>query len=284
MYDKVIWFNPYGIGDVFESREFVKAGMKIIPAKEYYYAHNKSPRMLTDIDNLKYTPITDKMNVGIGHNVEDNNLYISTWIGQKGLKYGCTVEAIYEMNNEILSELGFEKLSGIPLDYLTTIDYTKFQIDGVNEFVEKNTYDKILICNGDVLSGQAANFNFVQVIRFLVEKYPQKIFIFTNEFQNNLPNVFFTSKITKTTDNFDINEISYLSTFCTVIVGRYSGPHTCSQVKQNLFDSTKKLVTFTYREPGCSFTHDNNTLIKQFWSSAIHPKLVADKIVEAIES
>jgi hypothetical protein len=284
MYDKVVWFNPYGVGDVFESREFVRECMKIIPAKEYFYAHNKPPRMLIDIDNLQYTPITDKMNVGISHTVEDNCLYISTWIGQKGLKYGCTVESIFEMNNEILLELGFEPLKGIPLEYLTTIDYTKFQIQGVDAFVEKCTGDKILICNGDVLSGQAANFNFVQTINFLSLRYPQKTFILTNKFKTDLTNVFFTGDITKTTDGFDINEISYLSTFCGVIAGRYSGPHTCSQVKQNWFDPNKRLVTFTYREPGCSFTHSKDVLMRQFWSNAIHPKLVADKISEAIES
>ncbi|HAQ03045.1 TPA: hypothetical protein DCQ22_04095 [Candidatus Nomurabacteria bacterium] len=275
MHDKVLFHNPWGAGDLFESRGFVKECIRIIPAKEYFYAHRQHPRTFADISILQYLPF-DKLSI------DSNILKINTWIGQNGLKYGCTVESNYQMYNDILGNLG--KLSGTPLDYLPTIDYTKFQIQNIDIFLQQHTEDKILICNGDVLSGQAKNFDFGHSIYLLAQKYPTKLFILTRKIPIQHPRIIYTDDITRTTDGFDINEISYLSTFCRILVGRYSGPHTCSQVKQNWFDETKRLVTFTYRKLGCSFTSDPKTKMKQFWSPAIDNKGICETIIRAIES
>ena len=57
MYEKIIFYNHFGYGDLFNSREFVKELMKLLPADMYFYAHNKNKRTLEDIENLKYIPL-----------------------------------------------------------------------------------------------------------------------------------------------------------------------------------------------------------------------------------
>jgi len=44
-------------------------------------------------------------------------------------------------------------------------------------------------------------------------------------------------------NNFDLNEISYLSTFCDVIIGRGSGPYCFSHVKKNIFNENKTYIS-----------------------------------------
>lgn len=284
MYSKLVFYNNWGVGDLFESREFIKECMNLVSASKYYYAHTKSPRMFADIENLNYGHIEEIMTMRKSYVIDNNCLYWNTWIGQNGLKYGCTVESIYEMFNDILIELGMEKLHGVPLDYLPEIDYTKFEIDNCNKFIYEHPEEKILVCNGNVFSGQAVNFDFSTSISLLATRYPQKTFLLTKKISLNCKNVFFTDDITKTSDKFDINEISYLSTFCKILIGRYSGPHTCAQVKQNWFDPTKKLVTFTHRRPGCSFTDSPEVRMRQFWSNEIHPIRITKFIESVIES
>ena len=50
---RITFYNHFGAGDIFESREFVKDLMKILPADEYRYAHGKNPKILLDIPELK---------------------------------------------------------------------------------------------------------------------------------------------------------------------------------------------------------------------------------------
>jgi hypothetical protein len=48
----------------------------------------------------------------------------------------------------------------------------------------------------------------------------------------------------------DLNEISYLSTFCNMIIGRGSGPQTFSITKRNLNDPDKIFVFLTKEDFG----------------------------------
>jgi len=272
MYDKIVFYNSFGNGDIFESREFVKAWMKMAPAKEYYYAHGKNPRILQDIPELKYTPVTEIM-----HSMKDivpasGALYINTWIGRDG-KYvlpgiGCTVEELYRMHNDILAKRNFGRLPGVPKDYIPDIDYSYYQLDGVQEFLSKHPEDKIFIDNGNVQSMQAENFPMDEIIYELSINFRDRAFIVTHELPIKLKNIYATKDITKVTDGFDLNEISYLSTFCSVLLGRNSGPHVFSQVRKNCDDETKKLISFTYQVTGASFVVNTDVKIQKYWSDA----------------
>ena len=53
-FSKVVFFNYYGVGDLFNSREFVRDVMKQAPDKEYFYDHGKPENIFEDIPIRKY--------------------------------------------------------------------------------------------------------------------------------------------------------------------------------------------------------------------------------------
>ena len=274
MPDRLIFYNHFGAGDVFESREFIKEYMKKIPAKEYLYAHGKNPIILKDISKLGFTevtPLMDGMKPFIRH---DNSLYINTWIGRDG-KYvlpgiGCTVEYLYLMHNEILGMIGEEPLSKTPEDYIPDIDYSFYPgTNSVSKFCNENTGRKVLISNGPVQSNQAFNFDFDPSIKMLADRYPDILFILTSGSTIQKNNVLFTSDIIEKVEGFDLNEISLLSTYCDTQIGRNSGPHVFSQVKRNWFDSNKVSLSFTYQRTGSHFVLTDELPMRKFWSPAV---------------
>lgn len=252
-YNSLTFYNWYGNGDLFTSRQFVKNVMEIVPADHYYYAHGKSPRMFADIENLEYAPVQDFMKNDTAWVQNDNDLYLNTWVGRDS-KYvlpgvGCILANYYRMYNDMLDEKGFSFLNKAANYYVPRIGYHKFDISGVDAFIKENLGKrKILISNGDVQSNQAENFDFKPVFEKLCEEFSGKdiIFIATTPLDFYCPNFIYTKDIIKTSDGFDLNEISYLSLFTDTIVGRSSGPYVFSQVYENYMDITKALLSFCY--------------------------------------
>jgi hypothetical protein len=272
MYNRVIFYLHFGNGDIFESREFVKEWMKLVPAKEYFYAHGKHPRILLDIPELKFMQVTEHMNPM--KDVWDDlngNLYVNCWIGRDG-KYvlpgiGCTVEKLYEMHNDMLSVYGFGELSGKPIDYIPTINYKYYNIENATKFLLNRVGELIFIDNGNVQSMQAENFDMSNVIKRLATNHMEKTFIVTHKFDVDMDNIIPADYITKQPE-FDLPEISYISLFCSTLIGRNSGPHVFTQVNQNAFDGGKKLLSFTYEPSGASFIVNSDVYIRRYWSNS----------------
>ena len=289
MLDKLIFYNECGAGDIFESREFVKDYMKQFPAKEYWYAHKKHPRILADMPELKYTPIEDFMNCRMPFITKGNSLYVNTWIGRTS-KYvlpgaGCTVERLFDMHNEYLNAIDRKHLLKTRYEYIPSIDYSYYDVEGVNNFVDGVQKDRraVLIDNGKVQSKQAENFDFTPVIIKLSEIFPEIIFVITHKIDTKLPHVVTTDSITRV-KNFDLNEISYLSQFCDTLIGRCSGPHTFSQTLDNWLDKNKVLLSFTYSPYGGSFVLDNKHLfMKKIWSKSTKPTDVLGDCIKVIK-
>jgi hypothetical protein len=287
MYNQVIFYNHFGAGDVFESREFVKAWMKLVPAEEYYYSHGKNPRILLDIPELKFKDVTEHMNPMRGVWDDTNgNLYVNTWIGRDG-KYvlpgiGCTVEKLYDMHNDMLKVYDLGVLPGEPIDYIPDIDYEKYDIQKVLDFIRATEgTERIYIDNGLVQSMQAENFDMNSIVLSLTEMHKDKLFICTQAFKNNRPNLEFVGEFAPGI-GFDLNEASFLSLYCSTLIGRNSGPHVYTQVKRNVMDESKKLLSFTYKFSGSSFVVNTKVKIAKFWSDATNGLKVIEKIEEVL--
>lgn len=270
MYNQVIFYNHFGNGDIYESREFVKEWMRIVPANKYLYAHGKNLKILYDIDGLYFMEPTIHMEPMRGVFDDLNgNLYVNTWIGRDG-KYvlpgiGCTVEKLFEMHNDMLGVYGLGKLGGSPVDYIPSIDYTKYDISGCDAFINETIgLERVFVDNGLVQSMQAENFEFNPIIEDIAKSRKDLIFIITHWFQTSCNNIISTNSITKQ-NGFDLNQVSYLSLFCKTLVGRNSGPHVFTQNKENCFDKTKKLVSFTHRPEGASFVVNTPVEIQKMW-------------------
>ncbi len=104
--------------------------------------------------------------------------------------------------------------------------------------------EKILIDNGFCQSNQAQNFDFNPIITRLSGAFPNKLFItIQNKPAGSFSNVMSANEIIRNTDGFDLIEISYLSLFCSCLIGRNSGPHVHTQTYLNCMDSKKKLAS-----------------------------------------
>jgi hypothetical protein len=85
------------------------------------------------------------------------------------------------------------------------------------------------------------------IICDLAAKYQDTAFICTYTFACDLPNVYFTDLIQERIGS-DLNEISYLSTYCDAIVGRNSGPFLFTNTKENLASKTFLAFSRDHRE------------------------------------
>lgn len=279
MYDNLVFFNHYGAGDIFESREFVKAICNKIHVKEgYYYAHGKDPSILADLPQLQYLEVDSLMEMRRDIYEVRKDLYINTWIGRDGQYVlpgvGCTVGETFRMFNNMMDKLGASKLPGELRDYYPEIDYSFYKIDEIDKFVNMNDSTKVLICNGPVQSNQAENFNFDSSIEILTRLFPHMQFILTQQSEVDADNIYYTTPLIGK-DSFDLNEISYLSKFCSVIVGRKSGPFVFCGTKENWNDPNKTFISFTYTKYGSSFSYGETTAAKRVWSSTTNEEDIA---------
>jgi hypothetical protein len=257
---KICFFNHYHNGDIVNNRAFVEEIIQHIDV-EYYYAHPNNPAIIKDLniqnassDILSSLSITTKLS-----QIEDT-LYINTWIGssfgpENEYTGNCSLVSIYNMFSHIYEELN--KIFGTnlklsnPENYFPLIDYTKYNIFKVSDFVSQHQNQKILFCNGPCLSGQCEySGDMKSIIIELAEKNPNKIFIATHKFESNISNIKFTDDIIQS-DSTDLNEIAYLSLSCDLIVGRASGPLCFCCNSENMNDPTKTFYVFGINETDC---------------------------------
>lgn len=256
---KVVFFNHLHNGDLHVSREFVRKiinkVLTIHPDTIFIYSHSKDPCLLSDIPNLLFDADEIK-NI----NQEDNlikigdTIYINTWYAQQNgkyiIQYGTTMDTLYSAFDDTCKELwGFSlnEISTNISDFFPTIDYSKFYIETSKLWLSKHPEKKIFVANGLALSGQATNFNMTKIIIKLAEKYKNITFILTNiESTDTLPeNVFYSSGIINKKQFSDLNENSFISSYCDVIIGRSSGASTFAITQECLFNKPTKILYFS---------------------------------------
>lgn len=292
---KIVFFNHAHRGDVFLSRPFVKEIQEKINV-EFYYFHYWGEYLLKDL-NMGYDTIEKlpSINQHVGHRILKDVLYINTWIGNyfshSKPRYGqCNLKSIYslmyeEIYNLIRSTFQVDlKLNDI-LNYFPEVDYSYFNIENIDLYLKQNESKKVLLCNGPALSGQCEyNGDMKEIVEVLSQKYPNVSFITTHKINFDAKNVYYTGDIIKN-DGPDLNEISYLSTFCDIIVGRSSGPFTFSNLKDNIFDDKKSFLCFGKRETDClPYELDiNSTFVFQYFSEDNKLEELIETIIELIE-
>jgi hypothetical protein len=82
-----------------------------------------------------------------------------------------------------------------------------------------------------------------EVIEYIASKYPNYLAITTHKIDSSLENIKYSGDIIQN-EGQDLYEISHLSEFCDLIVGRSSGPFTFTNTKKNFFDPSKKFLCF----------------------------------------
>jgi len=255
LFKKIIFFNPYHNGDIHFSREFVKTLIRILPAKEYVYQHNNPHDLISDITELRFEKYED---LGTKHpkghhmyyELKNNILKFNTWaaVGKFNDLYqkeGITLENNIAMYNYTLSLFSNIKIDTFNKEqYIPVINWNYFKIKypsayfNIDNFGKSNNQKKVLICNGKLLSHQCPDFKFEPIIEELAKKEKDILFLLTERrSQSNQKNILYTQDIIGS--NQDLNQISYLCTYCDVLVGRSSGPYSTSNVKENWLPKKK---------------------------------------------
>lgn len=297
----ICFFSHFHNGDIFHIKSFLRDIISQIDTT-YYIAHPNSDIITCDID-MEYINIPiywSKFNDTYVENRELNKnhvnllvgkehtkffstedcFYINAWIGgyfTEDNEYNgeCSLRGFYKMFKNIYKNINQEFGTNLKLkdlnEYIPFVDYSKINCEKIKTFVEEYTSPKILICNGPALSGQTTyNSDMAEIIIPLAEENKNRIYICTNKFETELDNIKFTDDIFEL-NRCDLNEISYLSKFCNLIIGRNSGPFCFTTTKENVNDESKIFLAFGSRETDCflykmkiqaSFTFDYFTTIE----------------------
>lgn len=281
---RLIFYNNWHNGDIHLTREFVKDIIRKTNFNEYFYLHNNSHKLLKDIENLQFDN-TNKYCLDSNIILQINyDIYVNVWIG---MGYHIedigvpTLKSYYTLFNYIFRKLNIsiEKMDY----YIPDINYEKFEIERIKEFQSKNNRKKILIDNVEVMSYQSNNFNFNYIIDKLSDEYTEIDFILTNNQSKILKNnVFYTSDIINAS-NGDLNEISYISTFCNIIVGKTSGPYTYTVVKQNINDFNKSYICICNELLNAFWFISVNSNCNKIWINQYDENLILDIIRNEIK-
>ena len=258
---RIIFFNHFHRGDLFTHKEFIRHLKKLLPDANMEYWHFNHPKVNLDL-SVPMTNTPHQLDRNVKFYDQGEVIAINTWIGVWGdifAKYGgVNLDSLYESWGEI-----FKKLKVVPYDnkemYLPTIDYSFFNTQNVDKFIQTRNTKRVLLCNGKPMSGQSFEGDMSEVINMFALQYPTIDFICTKKIPTTALNVFFTDDIISDVDVFigpnpfwndratntcDLNEISYLSTHCNAIIGKNSGPFVFCETAQNLKDKNKVIVSF----------------------------------------
>jgi hypothetical protein len=267
--ETIVLYNHYNYGDIHLSRMVIKGLSEKFKIKFY---HKLNHGLFEDIPEVEEHSLDNLKNFNLSRS-DLNNKIVNTWIGQHGFIYlnsskckGCCMVTYSLFLRDVFN---FYKIPMKDTEYyLPSINYEKLSDFESISSLFKNTvkgYEKVIfISNGDVQSKQSLNFDFAPIIRNLSSRFPNYIFLITNDIDNKSSNVIYTGNITNRKQ--DLLYLSYFSTLSNVIIGRSSGPYTFSLVKENLLDENKTLIGFTnieaesyfYENKKCKFLWSNN--------------------------
>ena len=246
MRKKLLFVNDWHNGDIHMSRPYVADIMSFVPDCDFFYFHKNNKNILADIDGLTFSPERFAADI-----------VINTWIGQylyagrADLYSGCNFQGYHQVMTEVYRQNGWlDQLKDVA-HYAPRIDYKKLKTDKIDAFFRKNQNPSILICNNETKSGQSQELDFARIIREAALAKPDANIFVTNPDATvaDLPNVYFVSDLTNFEETgFDLNEISYLSTFTQLIFGRSSGPYSFSVVGENIMSNRFVCVTNNVRD------------------------------------
>jgi hypothetical protein len=258
----IYFYNTFHNGDVHYSRSFVRDIIKKLPNNDYCYLHNNNPKILKDIQNLKYDKAFfsfDNWNLISAYPIsyyeqiifKTDDIYINTWVGQQdwitknGLNrnrdnHYCSLYSLYELYEDIFHTLNIsiEKIDY----YLPEIDFNFIEKNNIDDFISNSNSDLKIMINNNFPLTVRIDLDINSVVSKLSEKYSNVLFFLTMKTNIDRKNVVYTPDIIKL--DCDMNENSYLSTKCDIIVGRPSGSYCFTMIKDN-FIKNKQFITIS---------------------------------------
>ncbi|MBT5636947.1 MAG: hypothetical protein HOJ16_00015 [Candidatus Peribacter sp.] len=270
----ITFFSQGHNGDIHYSRGFIKAIMedvsKVSPNTKFYYMNKMPKELILDIENLVHVPWAPQIDplvfnrLFVASSNQGQTVMVNTWIGchspegnddythPEGISFLSNMKLYRDAYKDIENYLGVVLDCDLSEDrVLPSIDYGYYQTDLIQDHLTKTkdaTKKRIFISNGPVFSGQAPNFDFDVVLDDIIPKFPEHTFYLTDHkssLTERFPNAICTRDIIGL-DGCDLNENSFLSTKCDIIVGRASGPYTFAHTHDNYMNEKKTLHAISH--------------------------------------
>lgn len=296
---KITFYNHYHNGDIFVSKGFIYALTSQLPDFKFSYCHSNKEKTTRDIISYGGQPSQyDRLTRFV--DADKNELAINTWIGvyipdnhpqpphfwNGGINYIALHNMWRHIYTKIENHFGIKlKFSNIPEDYISTIDYSAYDLLPIkSHLIGREEKKRVLFSNGMPLSGQSFADDMSNFINFFAKYYPHVDFYVTQRIQTDQPNVFCTDDFK--IEGGDLNEISYLSRFCDLIVGKNSGPFIYCLTRENLMNPEKKFLAFNHQRVdsldwsisiNCDYEMSTTTDMREVFT------IIANKMKAALE-
>ena len=296
MINNLIFFNSAGKGDIHFSRGFCDYAQKILNPKTCIYYHHWEAQSFKDIcafdekgtKKLKEQPDSRKQEeiLRAAYEREGSDTFvINTWVGVPEYggaiaRDGITFETHLEIYRRFFSETFSFNIPTDPNIFLPRINYPCFEIEKIQKVSNDLKKKNILIDNCSPKSGQSHHFDFGPVINKLATTYPEINFFVLNTVADikRESNIFFVGEIFDGATN--LNEFSYLSLFCDIIIGRTSGPWMHTIVAENIQDEKKTFICFCKTEIESSYINKSYLKANFLWKNTVD----LEEIYQTIDS
>ena len=255
--NRIVFFNHYHRGDLHTHKEFIRQITKELPGVKFEYLHGNPPKLIEEL-GIPTVGTPGHLDRKKALFKDADTLYVNTWVGCMWDVFckhgGINMNTLYEQWGKIFNAINKFFSSNLQLktkeEYLPTIDFTKIYTDGVDEYVSTGGGKfKVLICNNTPSSNQSMITDMEEFIIPLAEANPHVDFILTDDIYSDLENIKYAGQICRVEDGVDLLEISYLSRFMNVIVGKNSGPFVFCETFDNYMDQGKKFISFNAKHP-----------------------------------
>jgi hypothetical protein len=310
--NKIVFFHHGHNGDMMHCQEFIRDIAIQLPYFKFEYHHPNNPKTSLELANLvKYLgPPLSSMSRYTRFVDLDNVLYVNCFVAAYG-KYskgnnshpyyyegGTNYVMLHNMWSYIYDKINEHFKTNIEIKedkeyYFPTIEYKKFpSIVNIDDHINKNPGRfRILISNGRINSKQSFKGNMSEVICALALLNPDVEFIVTSPVKDTPKNVILAEDIIGESLHYefyryisrynlpkicDLPELSYLSSFCKIIVGKNSGPFVFAMTKQNLMDKNKTFISFDNGGHYADFVTADTEIDSLIWGSKINSKYIHD--------
>lgn len=284
--NNVIFYNYEKNGDCFVTKGFVTDLINQLDDVSFSYAHDKHENIIADVNcrfvrtyQIPYREVKKELPY-IFHE-DSGTLFISTWIGSWIGKYlapghHANYPLLHTAWKEYFDLLGLEFNQDFTY-YLPETDYTKFDLTKCEEYLKTHS-DKpiVLFCNGIQQSGQSGMSIMQNTIKTVAEKFTDHEFLVAHKLNIELPNITYTDDIFGANEG-NLNQISYLSKFAKMIIGKNSGPFSFCHTKENLSDPNKIFLSFNYRPTDC-LTGAGEYYANTFFSNTVNEMMAAEMV------
>lgn len=284
----IYFFNFHGFGDIHISRTYINDIINNFDINSYtfYYFSIHKNNILKDIEKIQW--ITKLPNHDINEHsefcIKNNNIFINTWYCHGHGKFfdtHCSLYTLYKIFTIVYKNLNIELKEFYY--YIPKVNIFQLQDYKTLKLIkDKKQYrKKILICANNVTSNQCPNFDFITIIDEVSKLFNQYLFIVTVDYHGENSNIISTYDVYK--QDFDLNQISHLSNYCDVIVGRASGAYTFTITKENVNNPTKKFICFSEFKIYAIGMRTDEAECQIYWYNQYNLNFIKNKIIEVIK-